>query len=122
MKNSVLLSLALFGFGIGAAQARNDPSPPPSGIVVHLFGPGSITSAILPERSAPAPAPGGSAPAGSAPAGSPPAGSPPAASTYVEPSAGDILHQMFITGDPNRKPGDALAKGRPAEGPGMSSP
>jgi hypothetical protein len=28
------------------------------------------------------------------------------------PTTGNILHQMFITGDPDRKPGAALPKGK----------
>jgi len=76
----------------GPAAARQDPEPPPSGIVVHLFGPGSVTSNILP-----APAPGASAPA------------------YVEPSGSDILHQMFVTGDPNQPVSAKLPRGRRGE-------
>jgi len=72
---------------VSVAQARQDPTPPPSGIVVHLFGPGSITSAVIPETASP--------------------GVPAA-----EPSTGDILHQMFVTGDPDAKPGSTFPKGR----------
>ncbi len=81
------------------------PNPPPSGIVVHLFGPGSVTSNILPEAS-PSPAPAGSPPQAGAPAAQP------ASDGYVEPSLHDVLHQMFVTGDPDAKPGAALAPGR----------
>ena len=28
----------------------------------------------------------------------------------------DILHQMFVTGDPNQKPGANISKGRTANG------
>jgi hypothetical protein len=114
LKNSVLLGLALFGFGIGTAQARQDPTPPPSGTVIHLFGPDSVTSSMFPEPSGNTPAPAAASSGGSSVA-------PATSSNYVEPSAGDILHQMFVTGDPNRKPGDALAKGRTSELPGASS-
>ena len=87
--------------GVSAAQARQTPNPPPSGVVVHLFGPDSVASGILPSG-APAPAAGGTpAPAGGG-------------SGYVEPSTSDILHQMFVTGDPNQQPGQALSKGKSA--------
>ena len=90
--------------GVGAAQARQPPNPPPSGVVVHLFGTGSVSSNLLPSGGGvPAPAPGGAA--ANAVGGS-------GGSSYVEPSTSDILHQMFITGDPNQQPGQALSKGR----------
>jgi hypothetical protein len=31
---------------------------------------------------------------------------------YPEPTMDQVLHQMFVTGDPNQKPGAALATGR----------
>lgn len=74
-----------------AAEARPLPEPKPSGVVIHLFGPDSVMT--------PAPAGGGAAkPAGPAP----------------DQNFGGILHQMFVTGDPNQKPGAAFAKGRAA--------
>jgi hypothetical protein len=84
------------------ALARQDPTPPPSGIVIHLFGQGSVMSNVLPDVSAP---------------GAPPRpATAPQSSGYVEPTMGDVLHQMFVTGDPNDPPkpstgkfGDALA-------------
>ncbi|NNM57452.1 hypothetical protein [Acidocella sp.] len=79
----------------GAAQARQPPNPPPSGQVVHLFGPGSVASQFLP---------GGNAAASPAGGG--------AGSAYVEPSAAEILHQMFVTGDPGQKPGQTISQGR----------
>jgi hypothetical protein len=69
-------SLALFLLFAGIAQARQDPTPKPSGIVVHLFSP----------------SPGTASP----------------------PSTGGILRQMFVTGDPSKKPGAALPKGKAA--------
>ncbi|MDD2795046.1 hypothetical protein [Acidocella sp.] len=80
---------------VGAAQARQPPNPPPSGEVVHLFGPGSVASQFLPSGNAAASPTGGAA-----------------GSAYVEPSAGEILHQMFVTGDPGQKPGQAISQGR----------
>ncbi len=52
-------------------------------------------SNVMPSASAPAAPVAGAAPQGSAA---------PAASTYAEPSMGDVLHQMFVTGDPNSPP------------------
>jgi len=89
-----------------AAQARQNPEPPPSGIVVHLFGPGSVTSNILPSAESVLAPPGAGEPAAS------PAGAAPA---YVEPTAGEVLHQMFVTGDPNKPATAKLPKGRPGE-------
>jgi hypothetical protein len=74
-----------------AAQARPDPAPKPSGIVIHLFGTNSVTAHMLPT----APAHAGSSAAAASPS-----------------SFGAILHQMFVTGDPDQKPGAALSKGR----------
>jgi hypothetical protein len=83
----------------GAAGARQDPPPKPSGIVVHLFGPNSVSSQFLPAAPGHAAAVRGSNQA-------------PANGAAQEPGFGDILHQMFVTGDPSRTPGQALAKGR----------
>ncbi len=78
--------------GAVAAQAHQPPTPPPSGIVVHLFGPGSLATHFLPSGATTPASPNGGG--------------------YVEPTTGDILRQMFITGDPNQKPGETLSKGR----------
>ncbi len=94
------------------ALARQDPPPPPSGIVIHLFGPDSITSKMLPTApvaSAPA------APVASMAGGTTMAPRPAAAPAYQEPSLHDILRQMFVTGDPDQKTGQDLAPGRNAE-------
>ena len=80
--------------GAGAAQARQPPNPPPSGQVVHLFGPGSVASQFLPGGNAAAPTGSGGS------------------SGYVEPTTSEILHQMFVTGDPGQKPGQAISTGR----------
>lgn len=94
------VGLAVGLLGARAAQARVDPTPPPSGIVIHLFGQDSVMSHVLPV-----------APASGAPA--PVAGAKPAqGGGYVEPSMHDILHQMFVTGDPNAPPGFSTGKRR----------
>jgi len=71
------------------AAARQQPAPAPSGIVVHLFGQDSVLSNVLPTAREGA--------RGAAQA-EPGAATPP---PDVAPSTGDILHQMFVTGDPN---------------------
>jgi hypothetical protein len=101
------------------ALARQNPPPPPSGIVIHLFGPDSITSKILPTApaaSAPA-APAPAAPVASMAGGAVMAPAPQAAAApaYQAPSLHDVLRQMFITGDPDQKTGQDLAPGRTAE-------
>jgi len=99
------------------ATARQDPTPPPSGIVVHLFGQDSVMSNVLPTAPAGAQiaAPAGAqiaAPEGAqitAPAGAQgttgqagtASGGVAAEPAYVEPTTGEILHQMFVTGDPD---------------------
>jgi hypothetical protein len=74
-----------------AAEARPEPAPEPSGTVIHLFGPNSVTAHLLPTE---------------------PAG------TTRAPGLGALLHQMFVTGDPTQKPGADFAKGRAADKPG----
>jgi hypothetical protein len=87
-----------------AASARQDPPPPPSGIVVHLFGQNSIMSNVMPSVTRTGAGIGG-APAGAAAAsGDAGAQAASAAPGYAEPSMGDVLHQMFVTGDPNSPP------------------
>jgi hypothetical protein len=96
------------------AHATRNPNPPPSGIVVHLFGPHGIMTPLLPDDGTGHSTPGqngGSAPtAGSASAAQ---GSANSLQTSDDPDIHDILHQMFVTGDPNdpNKP----ASGRPGE-------
>jgi hypothetical protein len=41
----------------------------------------------------------------------------PAATSYPEPSMHDILHQMFVTGDPNITSREKLAPGRTKDYP-----
>lgn len=112
----------------GPALGRPNPTPKPSGIVIHLFGPNSITSHVLPSFAAsrPTTAPGVPAPGapsttgpqgiGSAPyttAASAAAGAQP---TDASPTMGDVLHQMFVTGDPDH-PGSSMVPGRAADQP-----
>jgi len=81
------MAACLAGVGVaGAAQARLQPQPPPSGIVVHLFGPSSVLQSVAPALA-------------SAPGGAP----------QAAPGWGNVLHQMFVTGDPD-------APNRPATG------
>jgi hypothetical protein len=110
LKIKLLSSILAASLWITAAHARQPPNPPPSGIVIHLFGPNSITSNILP--TAPVARAAGAASTGPVNATSGGAAAPAAAPAYVEPSTSDILHQMFVTGDPNLKPGQNFAKGR----------
>lgn len=92
---ALALSLA-----ISPAFARQPPSPPPSGIVVHLFGPNSVTSNILPTTSG-SPGPSGTSGAGNAANGA-----------TDSPSWSAIAHQMFVTGDPAQEGAAAFPKGR----------
>jgi hypothetical protein len=136
MQRILLAGFLVLGAGPALAAGRTAP-PPPSGIVVHLFGPEGIWGNILPASPAPpsgtappsaalAPAaPASPAPAGVATAGGPPTGAAPAATqasvstaaatpassaAYPEPTLGAILHQMFVTGDPDRGPGFSLGR------------
>lgn len=88
---------ALFCIFAAPAAARVPPPPPPSGVVVHLFGPDSLSSHILPAG------PGGQAGGPQNSLGGQP---------YVEPSWGAVAHQIFVTGDPAQEGQAALAKGK----------
>jgi hypothetical protein len=81
-----LFAAAALAAWAAPAIARQDPSPPPSGIVVHLFGPSGVTNKILPAGTG--------------------------SGTTAAPSTGAILHQMFVTGDPDATPGQSRPKGR----------
>lgn len=110
-----ILPATVFALGFAAAPAfaRQPPPAPPSGIVVHLFGPNSLSSHILPSAAEAMPA--GSA-TGSAPASGQTAaqGSTPAAGTSSSPSWGDVAHAMFVTGDPAEEGAAVLPKGKAA--------
>ncbi len=105
MNLKLLTAGLLLGLAIPVvAIARQDPTPPPSGVVVHLFGQNSVMSNVLP--TAPQGSLSGSA-AATAPAGTGDNGS---------LTLGDIAHQMFVVGDPNNPP--RPASGRASELPG----
>jgi hypothetical protein len=80
----------------GPAWAR-DPEPKPSGVVIHLFGPQSVTSNLVPVT------PSGATNASGA------SGTPASAAS---PALGDVLHQMFVTGDPTLPPAARISKGK----------
>jgi hypothetical protein len=117
------LALLLAGFAAGPAYARITPTPPPSGIVIHLWGPPSVSSTTPPAAQATMP----EGNARSSPLNHetdtavPAIGLPPASTTANatapenpanDPSWGDIAHQMFVTGDPAQEGRAALPKGR----------
>jgi len=87
----LVLTVALTAWLPLAATARPNPPPPPSGVVVHLFGQDSIMSNVLPT----APDSTASEASSAGPGVSTPR------PAYVAPTTGQILHQMFVTGDPN---------------------
>ncbi len=111
LKLLLLCAALVGGIGIGPNAFARDPQPPPSGIVIHLFGRNSVLSNVLSTQPA---AEANTAPAiadGSA------ATSPATSQESAGPTTGQILHQMFITGDPNDPPKPALGRAaeRPAE-------
>lgn len=131
MKRLALALLAATALPAGAAMARNNSSPPPSGEVIHLFGPNSVFNNpvfnnIIPntESSAAAPAANGTTAPANAPAGNL-AGNPASTPTDTQAgtqastpasasggSLGSVLHEMFVTGDPNVPASERLSKGR----------
>jgi len=115
MQRILLTAFLVLGAGPALASGRNAQLPS-SGIVIHLFGP----NAGIPEQATPAlakpaapavPAPVHSVPAPGASVSAVPApASAVTPSDYPEPQLGTILHQMFITGDPDR--GSGFSTGR----------
>ena len=117
MRRVLLAGFLVLGAGQALASGRN-PQLPSSGIVIHVFGP----DAGIPEQATPTPGTP-TAPAAATVPGAPaqvsdsaaPAVSgvaiaaPPSAaatpSAYPEPQLGTVLHEMFVTGDPNRGSG-----------------
>jgi len=127
LKRLALALLAATALPAGAAMARNDSSPPPSGEVIHLFGPNSVFNNpvfnnIIPntESRAAAPAANGTTAPANAPAGnlaSTPAGTQAGTQASTPASAsggslGSVLHEMFVTGDPNVPASERFSKGR----------
>jgi hypothetical protein len=100
----LLAGLLLTAGFTGTALAGPQPNPPPSGVVVHLFGQNSVMSNVLPTSAATALG----VPAGTTTSSS---GEPAA-----EPTLGDIAHQMFVVGDPEHptKPAPGKTAPRPA--------
>jgi len=117
----LFLSAALLCAIAGGAKARQDPTPKPSGVVVHLFGPDSIMSKITPDLPGETPEPGGAEPATAQPgtgdvsaaSGNAASASQPDASE--SPSMGAVLHQMFVVGDPDHP--NTPSVGRSADRP-----
>jgi hypothetical protein len=108
-----LSTVLTLGLAAAPAYARQPPPAPPSGIVVHLFGPDSLSSHILPSAAEAMPA--GRATTGSTPAsGQTAAQGTNAASTPSGPTWGDVAHQMFVTGDPAEEGAAVLPKGKAA--------
>ncbi len=97
---ALLASLAAF-----PAMARQDPSPKPSGIVIHLFGSDSGSSS-QPSPSTPSAATNDKAPQGGE------AQSGEATQNTQAPTIGQVLHQMFVTGDPAQDSKPHFAQGR----------
>jgi len=102
LKIRVLSVLIATVCSAGLAQARQPPAPPPSGIVVHLFGAGSVTSNFFPSG----PAPGTPSAPGNDTAND--SGGAVASGTGQH----GILYQMFVSGDPNVKPGQTFSTGK----------
>jgi hypothetical protein len=109
--NRLLTAVALFLAAAGIAHASRNPTPPTSGIVVHLFGPNSIMSNITPDLPGETAKP--AAPRQTASSTTNSAGSASSMETSDEPSWHDVLHQMFVVGDPEHP--NKPAGGRPAE-------
>ncbi len=96
----MLVSALLCGISAGAHATRN-PTPPPSGIVVHLFGPGSIMSNVVPDVGGEAAKPATVESGSVQPGGAPVTAAAPQAAGANEPTLGAVLHQMFVVGDPD---------------------
>lgn len=116
MKSNVLPAVLGLVLAAGAADAREPPNPPPSGIVIHLFGPGSLTANLLPAAGAKplgntAPA-ANAQPALSGAAAGGNSAQPNTSAAAPSPGVTDILHQMFVTGDPSLKPGTSFSHGK----------
>lgn len=100
------------------AMADKNPEPKPSGVTIHLFGPNLITTtnsdSAAPDSnagSASSPASGQSAdqsvtingvstPLSSGDSASTGSANASPAAAQPEPTMGEVLHEMFVTGDP----------------------
>ena len=80
------LTLTLLAVLAATPAWARDPAPKPSGITIHLFGPDSVTAGALP----------------------------PTNGSSTTPAMGEVLHQMFVTGDPNTPPAARVSKGKTA--------
>jgi hypothetical protein len=126
MKRILLAAFLILAAGPALASGRNAQLPS-SGVVIHLFGPDGVWSNVLPTAPAPSNAPAGAAPSAASPANTQAAAlssndaasgvtapigaaTPAPAAAYPEPTLGTVLHQMFITGDPDR--GSGFSPGR----------
>ncbi len=98
------LAVLLLGLASVPATARPAPSPPPSGEVLHLFGPNSVTSNIMP-----------AGPAAGADKGSGTQASSAATNQGSGMTLGQIAHEMFVTGNPAQEGAAILPKGRSGE-------
>ena len=84
------------------AMAGRDPVLKPSGIVIHLFGPNFMTDSNSPSGTAPSqPASGGLSSANPA-------------ANQPEPTMSQVLHQLFVTGDPAQDSTPHFLHGRAA--------
>lgn len=89
----LLFAVFLTGLAASPALANRNPIPPPSGVVIHLFGANSVTSQLVPSQSTASP---------SVEAVGAAQGANTATQATPEPTLGGILHQMFVTGDPDK--------------------
>jgi hypothetical protein len=111
---SLALSLAAV-----PAFARDATKVPPSGITIHLFGPTSVTSQIMStlpgagSSHAGNTATGGTVAGGGATSGGT-AGAANASDNAASdsPTWHDVVHQMFVVGDPAQEGAAALSKGK----------
>jgi hypothetical protein len=105
LKFNLLLAAVLVAAAPVALGAPRNAPPPPSGMVIHLFGPdaGRLEPAAPAGPGEPpppaAPAAPGATPPGAAPTGAAPAASP----AYPQPTLGAALRQLFVTGDPDAR-------------------
>ncbi|GAN79380.1 hypothetical protein SAMN02746095_00376 [Acidocella aminolytica 101 = DSM 11237] len=93
----ILTAAALGCLLAGPTWARQDPKPKPSGIVIHLFGPAETSTPNVTTN-------GKGQIATDTSSASDQSGQ--------NPSWGDVLHQMFVTGDPAQDSKPSFPTGR----------